>query len=62
MGFLLFVGEPRTRGRITKNNVFKRSYEKYHERILGIKKGNSWEDIKKHQKDKLRLEEKEFQR
>lgn len=48
-------------GKITKDNVFKRSFEKYHERISGIEEGNSWEEIKRYQKNKLNLEEKEFQ-
>lgn len=44
-------------GSISLHEVFRRSCEKYEQRISGIEQGKRWEDIKKEQKKQLKFEE-----
>lgn len=48
-------------GKIKIEEVFRRSQEKYSQRILGVEQGFKWEDIKYDQKKQLLEEEREFQ-
>jgi len=58
--YLCFIHNLEVEGKIAMNSVFKRSINKYKERVNGINNGVPWNEIKEKQKTALAKEQLSF--